>query len=64
MSIAEQDKLGTHYNLVEQSLFDLAAMLIKYEVVSLEELWPHIEPKRDADAVNSTHDEINSLRAL
>ena len=35
------------YDLVDQNLFDLAAMLIKYEIVTLEDLWPHIQSKMD-----------------
>ena len=43
--MSEIEALKKQFTLVDQSLFDLAAMLIKYEVVILEDIWPHIENK-------------------
>ena len=44
-----------------QSLFDLTAVLIKHEVVSLEDIWPHIESKLDPTPDEVTGDEIDLL---
>ena len=49
---------------MEQSLFDLAALLIKYEIVSLEDLWPHIESKMNPLPDGATPDEIDTLKDL
>ncbi len=50
------------FDLVDQSLFDLAAILIKYEVVALEEVWPHIEHSMDPKPSETESDEIDKLK--
>ena len=47
---------------MDQSLFDLTAMLVKHEVVRLEELWPHIESCL-GDGY-SDKDEIDDLKEM
>ena len=46
---------------MDQSLFDLTAMLIKHEVISLEEIWSHIESKLDPTPDEANGDEIDLL---
>jgi len=46
---------------VDQSLFDLTAMLIKHEVISLEDIWSHIESKLDPPPDEANGDEIDLL---
>jgi len=58
---SEEGTKESQFSLVDQSLFDLTAMLIKHEVVSLEDIWPHIEIKLDPITDEATGDEIDSL---
>ena len=57
----EGEKQQSLFSLVDQSLFDLTALLIKYDVIALEEIWPHIESKMASQAEETKGDEIDEL---
>ena len=57
----EGEKQQSLFSLVDQSLFDLTALLIKYDVIALEEIWPHIESKMPSQAEETKGDEVDEL---
>ena len=67
-SLSASDELSgkslmqSQFSLIDQSLFDLTALLIKYEVVAIEDIWAHIESKMtEKESNEQTKDEIEQL---
>ena len=52
-----KEQILTKNTTLSQSIFDLTAMLIKYEVILLEDIWPHIEHTSKKD--DSGKDELD-----